>query len=114
MTSVLKIVVLVCVLLSDVSAQKLLISDGKTDTYTLVRNVLGASAETPDCSHPDFGPHITQVSDSELGKPVFVFHSHVTPDNDRCTAFDRQRIEIKTDGGSPAYLKGFLNDVATF
>ncbi len=45
---------------------------------------------------------------------MFVFHIHVTPDNDRCTAFDRQRLEIKTDGGSPAYLKGFLDDSVTF
>lgn len=90
--------------------QRILSADGETPAYTLIRSVLGASAETPDCAHPEFGPHITQAMDSELGKPVFVFHMHVTPDNDRCTAFDRQRLEIKTDGGSPAYLKGFLGD----
>jgi hypothetical protein len=38
----------------------------------------------------------------------------VTPDNDRCTGFDRQRLEIKTDGHSPAYVKGFLGDRVTF
>ena len=99
---------------SDLLAQRILTADGRTEAYALVRSVLGASAETPDCAHPEFGPHITQADDSELGKPAFVFHSHVTPDNDRCTAFDRQRIEIKTDGGSPAYLKGFLGDSVTF
>src|SRR5262249_23717836 len=37
---------------------------------------------------------------------------HVTPDNDRCSAFDRQRVEIKTEGNgtTPNYLKGFLGD----
>src|SRR5882724_2140985 len=83
-------------------AQVFLTADGQTDAYTLVNNALGAGPETPDCSHPSFGEHITQATDSTLGKPVFVFNIHVTPDNDRCTNFDRQRLEIKTDGGSPA------------
>jgi len=96
------------------AGQRVLSADGETPAYTLVRSVLGASPETPDCSHPDFGPHITQAADSEWGKPVFVFHMHVTPDNDRCIAFDRQRLEIKTDGGSPAYLKAFLHDSVTY
>jgi hypothetical protein len=96
------------------SAQTFLTADGHTDSYTLVRNVLGASPETPDCSHTSFGPHITQAFDSDLGKDVFVFHMHVTPDNDRCTNFDRQRLEIKTDGGSPAALKGLLNDTVAY
>jgi hypothetical protein len=95
-------------------AQVFLTADGQTDAYTLVHNALGANPETPDCSHPEFGEHITQASDSTLGKPVFVFNIHVTPDNDRCTNFDRQRLEIKTDGGSPAYVKGFLNDSVSY
>jgi hypothetical protein len=45
---------------------------------------------------------------------VFVFNIHVTPDNDRCTNFDRQRLEIKTDGSSPAYVKGFLDDSVSY
>jgi uncharacterized protein (TIGR03437 family) len=49
-----------------------------------------------------------------LGKPVFVFNLHVIPDNDRCIAFDRQRLEVKTDSYSPPYLKGFLNESVTF
>ena len=85
-----------------VFAQTFLTADGNTDSYTLITSVLGAGPETPDCSHPSFGHHITQAMDSDLGKPVFVFHIHVTPDNDRCTNFDRQRLEIKTDGSSPA------------
>lgn len=89
-------------------AQRYLIADGQTDTYTLINRTLGGTAvETPDCSHRDFGPHITQEFDQDLGRYTFVFHIHVVPDNDRCVAFDRQRNEIKTYGPSPAYLKGF-------
>jgi hypothetical protein len=95
-------------------AQVFLTADGQTDSYTLVNNAFGANPETPDCSHPEFGEHITQAFDSTLGKSAFVFNIHVTPDNDRCTNFDRQRLEIKTDGGSPAYVKGFLNDSVSY
>ena len=96
-------------------AQTVLAADGQTDTYTLINSVLGGEAEeTPDCAHPDFGPHITQDYDYDLSDNVFVFWMHVTPDNDRCQAFDRQRNEIKTYGPSPDYLKGFYGDTVTF
>jgi hypothetical protein len=98
-------------------AQSVLSADGKTDTYDLINSVLAPghdAIESPDCSHPSFGPHITQAWDDDLAKPVFVFHIHVTPDNDRCSKFDRQRNEIKTYGPSPDYLKGFLGDSVTF
>ena len=105
-------------LLSNVSAlfaQTVLAADGQTDTYTLINSALGGTAEeTPDCSHPDFGPHITQDFDNDRLDYVFVFSIHVTPDNDRCVAFDRQRVEIKTYGPSPDYLKGFYGDTVTF
>lgn len=94
--------------------QVILTADGQVDAYTRIRSVLGASPETPDCSHPQFGPHITQAVDDDLKKYVFIFNIHVTPDNDRCVNFDRQRLEIKTEGSSPDYLKGFLNDTVTF
>lgn len=95
--------------------QTFLIADGVTDTYTLINSVLGGTAEeVPDCSHPDFGPHITQAFDDDLGKYAFVFHIHVTPDDDRCINSDRQRNEIKTYGPSPDYLKGFFGDTVTF
>jgi hypothetical protein len=97
-----------------VHAQVFLTADGRTDSYTLVNRAFGSRPETPDCSHPDFGPHITQAFDGTLGKSVFVFNIHVTPDDDRCSNFDRQRLEIKTDGGSPAYVKGFLNDFVSY
>ncbi|ADY51027.1 hypothetical protein Pedsa_0445 [Pseudopedobacter saltans DSM 12145] len=51
--------------------------------------------ENPDCVHSPFGPHVTQAFDSDLNKNVFVFHSHIIDDNDRCTNFDRVRMEIK-------------------
>ena len=99
-----------------VFAQAILTADGVTPAYTRIQSVLVSAPETPDCSHPNFGPHITQALDTELGKYVFVFNMHVTPDNDRCVNFDRQRLEIKTEGDSstPDYLKGFLNDSVTF
>jgi len=96
------------------SAQVYLTADGQTDTYTLINRVFGRVAEEPpDCSHPDFGPHITQEFDDDLGRSSFVFYIHVTPDNDRCIAFDRQRNEIKTYSLSPDYLKGFYGDTVT-
>jgi len=96
-------------------AQVFVTADGDTDTYTLINNVLGGTAvEVPDCGHPEFGPHITQSFDPDLAKYSFVFHMHVTPDDDRCINFDRQRNEIKTYGPSPAYVKGFFGDTVTF
>jgi hypothetical protein len=99
----------------EASAQVYLTADGVTETYTLINQTLGGTAEeVPDCSDPEFGPHITQAYDDDLGQTVFVFSIHVAPDNDRCVAFDRQRNEIKTYGPSPSYLKGFYGDTVTF
>lgn len=97
-------------------SQVILSANGQTPAYTLIKNALHASPETPDCSHPSFGPHITQVVDRGLKKYVFDFNIHVVPDNDRCKNFDRQRLEIKTEGNSstPDYLKGFYGDTVTF
>ena len=96
------------------AAQRTLVADGKTAAYAQIQDALGTAPETPDCGHVDFGPHITQRFDPDLKKSVFIFNLHVTPDNDRCIGFDRQRLEIKTDGHSPAYVKGFLADTVTF
>ncbi|MGY8909869.1 MAG: T9SS type A sorting domain-containing protein [Flavobacteriales bacterium] len=93
-----------------VFTQTLLSADGTTDTYTLINSVLANPnrdvVEVPDCNHNDFGKHITQDFDNQLNKNVFLFHIHVTPDNDRCKAGvnDRQRNEIKTYGDSPENL----------
>lgn len=98
------------------SAQVYLTADGVTPAYTRIKGVLHASPENPDCAHPIFGPHITQAPDTELGSYAFDFNIHVIPDNDRCSKFDRERLEIKTEGNSstPDYLKGFLGDTVTF
>ena len=91
----------------------MLVADNSADAYAVVNRVLGGNAiESPDCIHPQ--PHITQEADAVLGKHVFVFHAHVTPDNDRCTATDRQRIEIKTYGPSPEKLKARVNDTTVY
>ena len=55
----------------------------------------GFGIENPDCIHTDFGPHITQVYDEILAKNVFLFHSHINADNDRCLNTDRVRMEVK-------------------
>ncbi len=61
-----------------------------------------------------FGRHIAEVFDTDLNKNVFEFYIHVTPDNDRCINFDRQRIEIKTYDSSPDNLKGTLGETVTY
>jgi hypothetical protein len=99
----------------ELRAQVTLHADGPGNTYELINGALGGSAEeVPDCSDPAFGRHITEAWDATLGKYVFVFHIHVTPDDDRCINFDRQRNEIKTYGPSPAYVKGFYGDVHSY
>lgn len=96
-----------------VMAQVVLKADGKGDPYTHISQVLGGEAyEVPDCVHPV--KHITEAFDKELNEYVFVFHIHVKPDNDRCKNFDRQRVEIKTYGPSPANLKGWRGETALY
>ncbi len=90
-------------------------ADGPGNTYELINSKLGGTAvETPDCSHPSFGRHISEVFDNDLNKNVFVFTLHVTPDNDNCTNTDRQRVEIKTYGPSPDNLKAFNGDAVSY
>lgn len=101
---------------SAASAQVYLTADGVTTAYSRIKSVLHANPENPDCAHPIFGPHITELPDPILGRYIFDFNMHLIPDNDRCEKFDRQRLEIKTEGNSstPDYLKGFYNDTVTF
>ena len=96
-------------------------ADGVTSTYTLIESVFGhgTSGEVPDPIHPEFGPHITQSWDSTLGKYIFNFFIHVTPDNDRTDGdlvppTDRQRNEIKTMSGSPAALVAYQGDATSY
>jgi hypothetical protein len=92
-----------------------LLADGRNDPYQLIDAALGGVAyETPDCSHPAFGPHITQIYDSTLRKVVFSFWIHAAPDNDRCIALDRQRTEIKAYSPSPDIVKAFADDRVDF
>src|SRR5882757_1607525 len=87
-------------------------ADGPGSTYELIASAFGGDpVEDPDCAHPAFGRHVSEVFDPALNKNVFVFTIHVTPDNDRCNgSTDRQRNEIKTYGPSPDSLKGQLNE----
>jgi hypothetical protein len=55
----------------------------------------------------------SKTADAELNRQVFVFHAHVTPDNDGCSKFDRQRTEIKTYSSSPESLKGRNGETVT-
>jgi hypothetical protein len=98
-------------------SQGVLEADGPGNTYELIASVLapgGDAVENPECIHPQFGRHIAEVWDSVLSQYVFEFYSHVTPDNDRCINFDRQRIEIKTYESSPDNLKGVVGEVVTY
>lgn len=65
----------------------------------------GFGVETPDCVHTDFGAHLTQVYDVDLQRNVFVFHSHIDDDNDRCINFDRVRMEVKGGPNTLAELQ---------
>lgn len=112
------IIVLIIILLSsNIYAQVVLSADGPGNTYELINSILapGATAvESPDCGHTEFGRHIQEVWDSELNKYVFDFVIHVTPDNDRCIKYDRQRVEIKTYSLSPDNLKATEGEIVTY
>lgn len=100
------------------NAQVLLEANGPGSTYELINSKLapngGDVVEHPECVHPEFGRHITEVWDATLNKYVFEFHIHVTPDNDRCINFDRQRMEIKTYDASPAHMKGTFGETIVY
>lgn len=98
-------------------AQVTLNADGPGNTYELINSVFAPgynTVEDPECVHGSFGRHIAEVFDTELSKNVFEFYIHVTPDNDRCINFDRQRVEIKTYDSSPDNLKGTLGETVTY
>ena len=99
------------------NAQVTLTANGQGNTYNLITNVLAPGynpIETPDCNHTAFGDHIDEVWDSAYGGYVFRFHIHVSPDNDRCINFDRQRNEIKTYDKSSSNLKGTLDEIVEY
>lgn len=116
---ILSFVALLCTMTSvrQIHAQALLNADGPGNTYELINSVLAPGydvVEHPECVHPEFGRHIAEVWDDALGKYVFEFYIHVTPDNDRCINFDRQRMEIKTYDASPANLKGVTGETVVY
>lgn len=99
-------------------SQVLLEANGTGNTYELINAVFANPnrdiVEVPDCNHSNFGRHIDEVFDDELNKNVFRFYIHVTPDNDRCKTFDRQRNEIKSFDDSPENLKGNIGETVVY
>lgn len=87
-------------------AQARLTATASSGSAYPVISAAGFGNENPDCIHTSFGPHVTQAFDSNLGKNVFVFHSHITDDNDRCINTDRVRMEIKGGGSSGEQTQG--------
>ena len=93
--------------------QVVLDADGPGNTYSLITSVLAPGytpIEVPDCNHTSFGDHIDEVYDTDLNANVFRFYIHVSPDDDRCINFDRQRNEIKTYNQSPDNLLGIVGE----
>jgi hypothetical protein len=70
--------------------------------------------ETPDCEHTSFGPHVTQAYDEELDRNVFVFHSHIAEDNDRCLVQDRVRMEVKGGPNTSLELQHTQNSTSYY
>lgn len=96
---------------------------GGVGTYELITNALApgtvnGAIEAPDAIHPAFGPHITEIFDTDLNKYVFEFHSHVSntpPDNEPVAGkTDRQRVEIKSYAPSPDNLKGIIGETVQY
>lgn len=110
--------VIIIFVFKNVSSQVVLVADGPGNTYELINSKLANSGrdvvETPDCVHTAFGKHIDEVFDNDLNKFVFRFHAHVSPDNDRCKTFDRQRTEIKSYDSSPENLKAVLGETVEY
>lgn len=109
---------LLIILISNSYAQVVLEANGAGDTYELINSVLAnpgrSIVEVPDCNHNDFGRHIDEVFDNELNKNVFRFFIHVSPDNDRCQKFDRQRNEIKSFDDSPENVKANIGETVEY
>ena len=97
---------LLCVLSVQLHAQATLTATASSGSAYPVISAAGFGNENPDCVHTSFGPHVTQAFDSDLGKNVFVFHSHIVDDNDRCINLDRVRMEIKGGGTAEEQTQG--------
>lgn len=97
---------LLSILSYHVHAQVTLTATASSGSAYPVISAAGFGNENPDCVHTSFGPHVTQAFDSDLGKNVFVFHSHIVDDNDRCINLDRVRMEIKGGGSAEEQTQG--------
>lgn len=87
-------------------AQTTLSATASSGSAYSVITAAGFAHENPDCVHGSFGAHVTQAFDAQLNKNVFVFHSHIVDDNDRCTNFDRVRMEIKGNNSTTQHTEG--------
>lgn len=110
--------VIIILISQGISSQVILEANGPGNTYELINSVLANAGkdvvEVPDCVHTTFGRHIDEVFDTDLNKNVFRFYAHVSPDNDRCKTFDRQRTEIKTYDSSPENLKATIGETVAY
>ena len=107
------------------NAQIVLNADGPGNTYELINGFFApgyTAVESPDQTsgtYPGtdaaFGRHVAEVLDTDAGKYVFEFYSHVANDNDVSTgSSDRQRVEIKTYASSPANMKGNIGETIVY
>jgi hypothetical protein len=97
---------LLCLLSFRLYAQSTLSATASSGSAYPVISAAGFGNENPDCIHTSFGPHVTQAYDADLGKNVFVFHSHIVDDNDRCINLDRVRMETKGGGSAEEQTQG--------
>ena len=95
-----------CLFSSRLHAQATLTATASSGSAYPVISAAGFGNENPDCVHGSFGPHVTQAFDATLNKNVFVFHSHIVDDNDRCINTDRVRMEIKGGGSAQEQTQG--------
>jgi hypothetical protein len=98
--------VALCAVTVQLHAQATLTATASSGSAYPVIAAAGFGNENPDCVHSSFGPHVTQAYDADLGKNVFVFHSHIADDNDRCINLDRVRMEIKGGGSAEEQTQG--------
>jgi hypothetical protein len=91
-----------------------LTADAKRDAYAVIREQ-GYEVEVPDDIHGGI-QHISQQFDPVLGKDVFAFTLHRSPDNDPTgpQRTDRQRNEMKSYDRSPDYLTGTRGEIHSF
>ncbi|MFY0630151.1 MAG: T9SS type A sorting domain-containing protein [Flavobacteriaceae bacterium] len=109
--------ILTLIVQQSLAAQVTLTADGPGSTYELITSVLAPGynpIEVPDCNHVSFGRHIDEIFDTDLNTNVFRFLIHVTPDDDRCINFDRQRNEIKSYDKSPDNLLGIEGEIVQY